>query len=71
MKACKKIRLEILNRTDHSDDVGIYGGDNIKADFREISLVCMDWIYLARNRYWWRVITLMNVLFPCKVNLTI
>jgi hypothetical protein len=40
--------------------------DNIKMDLLEIGLSVVDWICLAQDRYWWRVLVnaVMNLRVP-------
>jgi hypothetical protein len=42
--------LENVKGRDHSEDLGIVGG-NIRMDLREIRWESVDWMHLAQDRY--------------------
>jgi hypothetical protein len=42
--------LENLKGRNHSEDLGVDGGDDIRIDLREIVCEGVDWMYLVQDR---------------------
>jgi len=43
-----------MRESDHLEDPGVDGGDNITMDLPEVGCGSMDWIDLAQDRDSWR-----------------
>jgi len=61
-----KVLVGNLRERDHLEDLGMYGGDDIKMNLHKIGWKGLNWIYLAQNRgrLWDLVNAVMNLQVP-------